>query len=80
MCPVPTRRSFAELAATLQEFGADALPQRLDHGDSAELVVLCDIVDCDALDGSDPTPSRVQVRTLVGTSRLESLPEIAAPS
>ena len=57
----------------------DALPKSLDHGDSAFLIVLWDIDACAELLADPEATAAVEARTAVGTSRIVSLPDFAAP-
>jgi len=71
--------SFIEAALPGFDAERDELPQSLEHGDLAILIVLWDIASCDTLDVVPKVPARVETRTIVRTSLTENLPEIAAP-
>jgi hypothetical protein len=71
--------AYVEAALAGLAAASVALPQSLDRGESAVLLVLWSIDDCDALDVSPPAAARAELRTLVGSSRTENLAEIAAP-
>jgi hypothetical protein len=63
----------------------DALPRQLVGGDSALLVVLWTITDCDVLAQHPPSPgnsspAHVELRTIFNMSRHHPLPGIASPA
>ena len=80
-----TVAAYLEAAIPGFDSTGDALPHHLERKQTAYLVALWDILDCDELDTatSPPfflaAPAKVELRTLVGTSRTETLPEIASP-
>ena len=57
----------------------DPLPRYVERNESAVLVVLWSIDNCDAFDGAQPEPATVELRTIIRTSRRQTLPVIAAP-
>ncbi len=71
----------AYLRAAMPAFdtGADSLPRRLGHGQSAILVVLWNVAGCDVLDTPEPVPAPIELGTVIRTGRREELPPIAAP-
>lgn len=59
-------------------FGAASqLPQRLDRGESAQLVILWDITDCSRLiPGQEP---KIELTSILGTKTYERLPDVFGP-
>jgi len=56
---------------------ASQLPQRLDRGESAQLVILWDITDCARLiPGQEP---QIELTSILGTKTHERLPDVFGP-
>lgn len=62
------------------DVAADSLPSHVDRNESAMLVVLWNIENCDPFAAATPELPRIELRTIVRTSRHQTLPDIAAPS
>jgi hypothetical protein len=68
--------SYVKAALPGLDIERDALPQSLRRGDSATLIVLWDIDNCDALPQEG---AQLKSRTFLGTSSTEIIPDIGAP-
>jgi len=60
------------------DFGtASKLPQRLNRGESAQLVILWDITDCARLiPGQEP---QIELASILGTTTYERIPDVFGP-